>query len=419
VLPALRALMSGIPLPPIPAQIELASEQVMLGGRPLQDIAAELHGDGKSWRIGRLDFRAPGTTRVSLSEPSPKGASPDQFKVALNVESSDPDALMTWLQGRGDIVYRSQKPLRLRGDVAVSPAGFAIDAMKAEIDGGAIEGRVAVTHRGTNSGSKISAELKAERLDLDAAIAFARSLAGPQAEWPDEGHLALDIGRAVSAGQELRPLVARLGYGPKAFSLDQLNIGQLDKVALEGVGRFDRVASIGKLELNSTAASLGELTGLMAPFAPSLVARLNAMGTSAGPARVKLALALDKIPGRRIAPMHARQSISTRRSSRASPRSPRSRRYWWSTASTSRRSGAANSGSSQSCRPIRAARCWRCWVSIARSPRAMARSNSKARLRAVGVRRCGSKRKSREQVSTPMPKALPSRGHRRPKPVSA
>ena len=68
VLPALRALMSGIPQAPIPAQIELASEQVMLGGRPLQDIAAELHGDGKSWSVRKLDFRAPGTTRVSLSE---------------------------------------------------------------------------------------------------------------------------------------------------------------------------------------------------------------------------------------------------------------------------------------------------------------------------------------------------------------
>lgn len=297
VLPALRALMSGIPMAPIPAQIELASEQVMLGGRPLQDIAAELHGDGKSWRIGKLDFRAPGTTRVLLSEASGKGTSPDQFKAALNVESSDPDALMTWLQGRGDMVYRSQKPLRLRGDVTVAPDGFAIDAMKAEIDGGAVEGRVAVSHRTADSGSKISAELKAERLDLDAATAFARSLAGPQAEWPDEGHLSLDIGRAISAGQELRPLVARLGYGPMAFALDQLNIGQPEKVALEAVGRFDRTASIGKLELSSTAASLGELTGLMAPFAPSLVARLNAMGTSAGPAHVKLALALDKNPG--------------------------------------------------------------------------------------------------------------------------
>ena len=114
---------------------------------------------------------------------------------------------MTWLQGRGDIAYRSQKPLRLRGDVTVAPDGFAIDAMKAEIDGGAVEGRVAVSHREADRGSKISAELKAERLDLDAATAFARSLAGPQAEWPDEGHLVLDIGRAISS----RPGTAAAG----------------------------------------------------------------------------------------------------------------------------------------------------------------------------------------------------------------
>ena len=117
-------------------------------------------------------FRAPGTTRVSLSEAAGKSASPDQFKAALNVESSDPDALMTWLQGRGDVGYRSQKPLRLRGDVTIAPGGYDIDAMKAEIDGGAVEGRVAVSHRDAGSGSKISAQLKAERLDLDAATAL-------------------------------------------------------------------------------------------------------------------------------------------------------------------------------------------------------------------------------------------------------
>ena len=217
-------------------------------------------------------------------------------------KSSDPDALMTWLQGRGDIVYRSQKPLRLRGDVTVAADGFAIDAMKAEIDGGAVEGRVAVSHRDASKGSKIAAELKAERLDLDAAVAFARSLAGPQAEWPDEGHLSLDIGRAISAGQELRPLVARLGYDAKAFSLDQLNIGQPDKVALEAIGRFDRVASIGKLELSSTAASLTELRALIAPILPSLAARLDGLGTSPGVVRTKLALDLGPTKARTDGP---------------------------------------------------------------------------------------------------------------------
>jgi len=193
VLPALRALLSGIPQAPIPAQVEISSEQVMLGGRPLQDIAAELYSDGKSWSVRRLEFRAPGATRVSLSGARAQGAAPDSFKTALNVESTDPDALMTWLQGRGELAYRSQKPLRLSGDVTVAPVGFTIDGMKAEVDGGAVEGRVAVSYRQGSSGSKVDAELKAERLDLYAATAFVRSLAGPQGEWPDEAQLSLDI----------------------------------------------------------------------------------------------------------------------------------------------------------------------------------------------------------------------------------
>jgi len=31
------------------------------------------------------------------------------------------------LQGRGDLSYRSQKPLRLRGDVSIASNRFAID----------------------------------------------------------------------------------------------------------------------------------------------------------------------------------------------------------------------------------------------------------------------------------------------------
>jgi large subunit ribosomal protein L24 len=190
------------------------------------------------------------------------------------------------------VVYRSQKPLRLRGDLTVAPDRVAIEAMKAEIDGGAVEGRVEVST--AKGGSRIDAELKAERLDLDAATALARSLAGPQAEWPDEARLTLDIGRATSAGQELRPLLAKVGYGPKSFALEQLKIGQASQVMLEGAGSFDRVNTSGKLTLNSSAASLGQITALIAPLAPALAARINAMGASPGPARLKLSLDLDK-----------------------------------------------------------------------------------------------------------------------------
>jgi hypothetical protein len=294
LLPGLRALIAAAPEPPIPVQIEIAAEQIMLGGRPLQNFAADLRTDARSWTVDRLDFRAPGATRVSLSgshaQPGPSGS----FRGALSVESSDPDTLMMWLQGRSELTYRSQKPMRLSGDVDVAAHRVAIEAIKAEIDGGAVEGRIAISHDAAGGGAAFDAELKAERLDLDAATAFARSLAGPQAEWPEQARISLDIGHAISAGQELHPFMAKLGYGPNTISLDQLKVGQASGVMVEGTGAFDRVNATGKLALNSSAASLGQIAGLITPLAPSLASRLNSMALGPGPARLKLTLAVDK-----------------------------------------------------------------------------------------------------------------------------
>ena len=294
LLPGLRALLAAIPQAPIPTQIEFGCEQIMLGGRPLQALAADLHADAKSWIVDRLDFRAPGATHITLSgtdmQPGPSGS----FRGALDVELSDPDTLAAWLQGRGEASFHSQKPLRLSGTVSVAADRVAIDAMKAEIDGGAVAGRVALARPSADGGSRFDAVLEADRLDLDAAAAFVRSLAGPQADWPDAAAISLDIGHAGSAGQDLHPFVARLGYGAKKISLDQLKIGDAGSVMVDGSGDFDRANATGKLVLNSSAPSLGQITGLIAPLAPALAARLDAMGTGPGPAHLKLALDVGK-----------------------------------------------------------------------------------------------------------------------------
>jgi hypothetical protein len=221
LLPALRGLIAAIPQAPLRTQIEVSADQIMLGGRPVQNFAAYLRGDERSWTIDRLEFRAPGATQVTLSGEAPQNTPSGSFKGALGVQSGDPDILASWLLGRSEVTHRGQKPLRLRGNFSVSADRVAIDAMNAEIDGGALEGRLAYSRKAEGGSSRFEAALKADRLDVGAATAFVRSLAGPQAEWPDEGQLALDIGRAVSLGQELRPLVVRLGFGPKTIALDQ------------------------------------------------------------------------------------------------------------------------------------------------------------------------------------------------------
>lgn len=291
-LPVLRTLMSGIPAAPLPVQVEFTADQIMLGGRPVQDIATELHTDGAAWSVRKLEFRGPGATRVALSGAGAPGA--DNFKAKLSVDSADPDALVTWLQGRSDLALRGKKPLRLRGEVNAVSHSVAIDAMKAEFDGGDVEGRVAIAYPPSGGGMRLEADLKSDRLDLDAAAALLRSLVGPQGEWPAEAQLSLDVGRAISSGRELRPLQAKLGYGPKSLTLERLKIGQPDSIALEGSGTFDRASAAGSLVLDSSAASFDQLTTLINPLAPSLATRLNAMGVDPGPARARLALELAK-----------------------------------------------------------------------------------------------------------------------------
>lgn len=291
ILPALRAGLAAIPQAPIPAQIEFNSDQIMLGGRPLQNIAAELATDGRSWTFRRLELRAPGATQLSLNGATP-GA--DSFSGRLNIESSDPDTLVAWLQGRSEINRRSTRPLRLAGDVTIAANHLAVDRLKADIEGGAVEGRIAFVQTGANKGSRIDAELKADRLDLDAAASFVRALAGPQGEWPEEAKLSLDASRAISAGQELRPFAAKLGYSPASLSLEQLRFGQTSGVTTEASGSFDRTRATGKLALKSSANSLRELIALIEPFAPSVRARFDALPSLPGATRLKLDLSLDK-----------------------------------------------------------------------------------------------------------------------------
>ncbi len=296
VLPALRSWISQLPTLPLPANVQFSTEQIMLSGRPVQNFTADLHNETTAWSLEKVDLRAPGATHLTFRTIGIATAVTAGFTGALDLDSSDPDALVAWLQGRTDTSYRTQRPLRLRGDLNVAPDRVGIDGLKADIEGGSVDGRVALITRPGGAGSRFEAALKGDRLDLDAAMAVARSLAGASGEWPTEASVSLDLGRANISGQELRPLAARFSYDPNTIAVDQLKFGQSGGVTSEGSGRFDRTDATGRLVLTSMAGSLKEMTGLIQPIAPKLAARFDALSVPSGAARLKLTLDLSKDP---------------------------------------------------------------------------------------------------------------------------
>lgn len=303
MMPGLRALLTALPQAPLPTRIDINVERIILGGRPVQDLDLTLRAASGSWSVDRLEVRAPGTTDISIQgalasaghSDAASSDADDSFKGVLKIDSSDPGSFTAWLLGRTDAAAQKQKALHVAGNVHLASDRIAIDDLKADVDGGAISGRIAWAARKDGNASLFDADLAADRLDLDAAMALVRGIGIPQQDWPDRGQLAVNIARAVSSGQELRPFVAKLRYDDKTIALDALRVGQARGLTMDGSGVFHRDAATGNIALQAAAPSISDLATLIAPWAPSFAARLNAQaGQAPGAARLKLTLDLDK-----------------------------------------------------------------------------------------------------------------------------
>ena len=178
LISSLRRLAGELPAVWIPMDIELSAEQIALGGRPVQNIAAELHADKSSWTVKKFEARAPGATDLSATGTvAQAGTNASAFAGPVTVESADPGLFSSWLQGRSDIKDRAQKPIRARGNMTMAADRIGVDEIKAEFDGSVIAGRVALTDL-TDGKTRLNAALKADTFDLDGARGVVSALAG-------------------------------------------------------------------------------------------------------------------------------------------------------------------------------------------------------------------------------------------------
>ncbi len=300
VLAGLRTLIASAPPMPIATELGVDVEVLNLGARPVQSLAVDLKADPKEWRIDRFDFRGPGSSRVALAGRIAEPGDKAQFNGSLNLEASDPEGFALWLQGQADTAYRSQKPLKARGDMAISRERVSITALKAEVDGKPVEGSFALAAIAGNK-TRFDAALKAERLDFDASSAFARAMGGALKTWPDEAQLALDVGQLAIGNQMLKPVVAQVVFDAKTIALQRLRIGDADGVAIEGSGTFDRVATTGQMSLSATAATLDPLARLVAPVAPAFSRRIAAVPSGSGNVFVGMTVEAAKPQGDHVA----------------------------------------------------------------------------------------------------------------------
>ena len=278
--------------PPVPAAIGIGIDAVTIGGTTIQSLRGTLRFDADGWNLDDFDFRAPGLTHVNLSgrlRDTPQGFA---FGGPAMVESADVENVLAWLRGRSQGPSIEPKALNASGELLFAGDRLAVDHLAATLDRESVEGRLAYTWASATRAAALDADLRAERLDLDAIAAFGKTAADNGLEMPHQGSLALDIGQAGSAGVNARAINARLRFDGGALQIERLSVGELGGAALEISGRLDEVSSHprGRLTLDLDAGSLDGLTNVVGKFAPRAADALRPYTERLAPTKLHAAL---------------------------------------------------------------------------------------------------------------------------------
>jgi hypothetical protein len=293
LLAAVRTLFEQL-RPPVRGTLELDVDALAIGGAALQNLRGTIGVAGDYWDIETLEFRAPGFTQAHLSgrleSSRAKGL---EFAGPASIESGDPKALWSFIEGGGDQLPASAASLRASGDLTIGDRGIVVDRLRAEVDNKPIEGRIAYALAGANGPARLDATLRADEIDLDRAIAIANSaFGGAKFERPRNVALSLAIGKVSYADVQASKVDAKLKLDASGLTVERFSVGDLRGARISATGLIDTASSPphGAVSLALNAARADGLIALIGRFTPDAAGELRRYGGQLAPAELRARL---------------------------------------------------------------------------------------------------------------------------------
>jgi large subunit ribosomal protein L24 len=282
---------------PAAVNLKMNIETVTLAGAMLQRVDGELSSNGKAWDIG-FTLRAPGLTQVEVRgrlDQAPAGVS---FGGSTQIDSADPRALLAWLTAR-QAQLAMAGPLRFSSKISLGSEKVAFEQLQATIDRMKIEGGLDYSWPAGNEPAKLNATLRAPELDIDRAQQLlTASLGDLPLEWPRQGILAIDVGRAVGSGLEAKDVSIKVRRDPGGFEIEHLTAGDIGGAKLALGGRVDTRGETprGSLRLDLEARNLDGMAAVIEKFSPVFADRMRHAAPRSAPVRLTSSVALDRSP---------------------------------------------------------------------------------------------------------------------------
>ena len=274
----------------VPIQIGLSVNEVALGGATLQNVGGDFNSVDGGWNLQKLEFRAPGYSQVALSGKLTVRDDGVSFTGPAVIDATDPKRLFTWWQGTQAQGGGDLRPIKLRGDVTFGTDRIAVEKLQATSDGKRVTGALTYAYASGQTPSKLDANLSADELDLDTAIALGKAMAaGSHVDGPQEVALKADLKRATFSGFSARDAKAALTYGRDGLKIESLSVADLGgaKFSAQGRVRFDKTGQQGNVSADLAAPDMKPVLALIAHIAPQTADALMPVAKSLSPANLR------------------------------------------------------------------------------------------------------------------------------------
>ncbi len=270
---AFSALVEALPrvaLPPLPGELHLEAQGVVVGGGVIQAVGVDLATAAGAWRVENFAAMLPGETRVDLNGTLGVATAPT-FQGHARLASKRPTAFAAWWRDEvGSAAKISQ--FAVDADLDFGPDNQRLSNLVATTGAGTVTGAVDVRRFPQSEQLFVTVDLDADRADLVEARALAELLAGKSVDAGriDQMTLSLRADVLSAGGVEARSVVVEGG-----FETGQLNIRRLSVADLAGA-RIDALGSIrdpfgkpsGSIEASISAADFRGAAEFLASFAP-------------------------------------------------------------------------------------------------------------------------------------------------------
>lgn len=222
--------------PALDGRLTLDFRGVVLAGDVVQDLTLAAASENGDWRLDKASARLPGAT--SLSVAGAAGAASGGYAGKATFETADLAAFRRWLTAGDETASAPVRRLSLKGDVAASDGGAAVENAELIIEGARSTGRLSWRPAsGSGSRGRLEAALEADRLDLD-ALGVDRLLSQALGERDIDVALAIDAKSLMFAGLKMSDASLDGALGADGVELKQLSVRDAGGVRFSGEGRI-------------------------------------------------------------------------------------------------------------------------------------------------------------------------------------